>query len=554
MNSTPRHKPTVVIGLVGSQLDKGSAPARWERWRPTVGICQQPDLLIERLELLYQASDRGLAERVRDDVVQVSPQTRVVLREFPLGDPWDFEEVFGALHDFSRAYDFQEREEEYLLHITTGTHVAQICMFLLAESRHIPARLLQSSPKGQRGAMKGVGGWRVIDLDLSRYDRLASRFVREQGEATTLLKGGIATRNAAFNRLIDELELVARRSREPILLTGPTGAGKTQLARRIYDLKVRQHQLGGDYVVVNCATLRGDGAMSALFGHRRGAYTGAAEGRAGLLKSADQGLVFLDEIAELGLDEQAMLLRALETRRFLPLGADAEVESDFQLIAGTNADLVERVERGLFRADLLARINLWSFELPGLAERREDIEPNLDYELQRYAERQGERVRLNREARERFLGFALSEAAVWRANFRDLSAAVVRMATLASGGVVTEEVVEGELRRLSRQWQRAGGAGASPRSGGDSGGSGGLAELGLEALDDFDAVQLRHVIAVCRRSASLSEAGRTLFAVSRARRRSRNDADRLRKYLKKFELDWESIGGGCLVAPVRGGD
>ena len=139
--------------------------------------------------------------------------------------------------------------------------------------------------------------------------------------------------------------------------------------------------------------------MSALFGHRKGAFTGAAADRPGLLRAADKGVLFLDEIGELGLDEQAMILRAIEEKTFLPVGADKEVASDFQLIAGTNRDLGEAVAAGRFRDDLFARLNLWTFALPALRDRREDIEPNLDYELDRFAEREGSRVSFNSEAR-----------------------------------------------------------------------------------------------------------------------------------------------------------
>jgi transcriptional regulatory protein RtcR len=92
-------------------------------------------------------------------------------------------------------------------------------------------------------------------------------------------------------------------------------------------------------------------------------------------------MLFLDEIGELGLDEQAMLLRAVEEKVFYPLGSDTPVKSNFQLICGTNRNLQEQVENGNFREDLLTRIHLWTFKLPGLAERKEDIEPNLEYEL-----------------------------------------------------------------------------------------------------------------------------------------------------------------------------
>ena len=173
-----------------------------------------------------------------------------------------------------------------------------------------------------------------------------------------MLKSGIPPRNDAFNRLIEQIEHVAANAVDPLLLTGPTGAGKSHLARRVYELKKHRRQVSGGFVEVNCATLRGDAAMSALFGHRKGAFTGATTDRPGLLRAADGGILFLDEIGELGPDEQAMLLRALEEKRFLPLGADSEATSDFQLISGTNRDLGASVDAGEFREDLLARINL----------------------------------------------------------------------------------------------------------------------------------------------------------------------------------------------------
>jgi len=128
-----------------------------------------------------------------------------------------------------------------------------------------------------------------------------------------------------------------------------------------------------------------------------------------------------------------MLLRAIEDKRFQPVGSDDSVDSDFQLVAGTNRDLQLAVAEGRFREDLLARINLWTFCLPGLADRREDIEPNLQYELDLYATRTGTRVSMNKEAHQRFVDFAMDPSSLWSANFRDLNAAVTRMATLAFG-------------------------------------------------------------------------------------------------------------------------
>src|SRR5215475_2649813 len=413
-------RSTAVIGLLGATLDLGKHPDRWQTWRPTVSLCRQPDLIVHRFEVLHGKRDLSLSKTVKSDVQTVSPETEVRLRQVEFGDPWDFEEVYETLFQFARGYTFDTDSEDYLIHITTGTHVAQICLFLMVESRYMPGRLLQASPDRDRSA---PGTVKIIDLDLSKYDRIASRFRQEQREGVSYLKGGIETRNAAFNRLIERIEQVAISTRDPLLLMGPTGAGKSLLARRIYELKKTRRSIEGSFVDVNCATIRGDAAMSALFGHVKGAFTGAQKDRAGLLRAADRGVLFLDEIGSLGVDEQAMLLRALEEKVFFPLGGRREVKSDFQLVAGTNSDLSVAVSEGRFREDLLARINLWTFRLPGLRQRIEDIEPNLQYELEQYAAREGKRITFSREARARFLRFAASQEASWTGNFRDLNGA-----------------------------------------------------------------------------------------------------------------------------------
>ena len=529
-------KPKVVIGMLGANLDKGRTAKRWDHWRPSVAVCQHEDLIVDRFELLHAPALGELAELVTADLARVSPETVVRSVPLPIADPWDFEEVYGRLLDFARGYAFAPDREDYLVHITTGTHVIQICMFLLTESRELPARLLQTSPP-RSADRSGPGTFAIIDLDLSRYDRLAARFEKEQRDAQSVLKSGIETRNAAYNRLIARIEQVAVASRAPMLFTGPTGAGKSLLARRVFALKKARRQISGELCEVNCATLRGDGAMSALFGHHKGAFTGAVEARAGLLRRAHGGVLFLDEIGELGADEQAMLLRAIEEKAFLPLGSDREVQSDFLLLAGTNRDLGVDVGRGRFREDLYARINLWTFRLPGLAERVEDIDPNLDFELDAATRAAGVRVTISREARARFLRFATSREATWRGNFRDLNAAVTRMATLAPGGRITTEIVDEEIDRLRAIWHRGE---AAPDDARDV-----ISEvLGPERaaeVDPFDRVQLAEVLRVCRASRSLSDAGRALYAVSRTKKSSSNDADRLRKYLARFGLDWKEL-------------
>ncbi len=523
----------VVIGLAGTVLDmRGSRANRWKRWRPSIGVCQQTDFSVDRFELLHDREYNRFAHRIASDIRETSDHTDVVLHSHEVDDPWDFETMYSALLDFSLNYPFDTENENYFLHITTGTHVAQICWFLLCEAGYIPAKLLQSSPTPDEGP---EGRIQTIDLDLSKYDKLASRFERHQSDNISFLKSGIETKNRAFNQMIDQIEHVATRSEAPMLITGPTGAGKSQIANRIYQLKKQKGLLQGEFVNVNCATLRGEHAMSTLFGHTKGAFTGAQNARKGLLSQANGGLLFLDEIGELGLDEQAMLLHALEEKCFYPMGSDKTIDSAFQLIAGTNRQLQQRIDDGLFREDLLARIDLWSYQLPGLAERREDIEPNIDYELQQLERKQNHKVSMNKAARARYLDFALSPSARWKGNFRDLNASMVRMATLAKGGRINEDNVTAEIQQLQARWQTTDKANTKihlPDY---------IADEQLQDIDLFDQHQLAFVIGICQQCHTLSEAGRRLYNRSRELKASTNDGHRLRQYLAKFELTFDQI-------------
>lgn len=524
----------VVIGFLGTVLDRRGKEKRWENWRPSVAVCQHEDLLVERFHLLCSHRDAALAEVVKADIGSVSPETSVIIDYIEFKNPWDFEEVFAGLLDYSRHFSFSE-DEEYLLHITTGTHVTQICLFLLTEAGFFRGKLLQTGPGRQNSP---PGSYEIIDLDLSRYDSIAKRFAVQTKDDISFLKSGIKTRNRHFNELIAEVEKVTLRSDMPIMLSGPTGAGKSRLARQIYELRRQRSMIKGRFVEVNCATLRGDMAMSVLFGHKKGAYTGATESREGLLKAADGGILFLDEIGELGLDEQAMLLRAVEEKVYLPVGSDKEVRSDFQLITGTNRNLRHECQAGRFRQDLLARIKFWEFTIPGLRERPEDIDPNIDYELQQHSKKLGKPVSFSSEARQEFVSFAVSNEAVWTANFRDLNSSLARMLTLSEGNRIGRENVQTEMTRLRKEWSIESRFATNDEK---------LCQKlmtveQLSKIDLFDRLQLEKVLEICRRCDSMAEAGRQLFSNSSQKKQSTNDSDRLRKYLQRFGISWKMIG------------
>ncbi|MDN5566919.1 MAG: RNA repair transcriptional activator RtcR [Psychrobacter sp.] len=567
MNSDLNNK-TAVIGFLGTTLDNGFNDKRWQRWRPTVSLGLHDELLVDELHILYSKRDKRLFKIIKNDVAQVSPQTKVIGHHVSLSSPWDFADVYAELYDFAAVFDFQDNTD-YLLHLTTGTHVAQICWFLLVEAGFIPADLIQTSPCPRPDQADPQGRYQVIDLDVSRYDGLRERFEAEKQQHWQTLQANLVTQNAAYQKLISDIEKVATRSAAPILLMGATGAGKSQLAGQIYALKkAKASSTQGkntleQFIEVNCATLRGDTAMSVLFGHVKGAFTGAATSRDGLLKSADGGLLFLDEIGELGLDEQAMLLTALEEQRFYPLGSDKPISVSFQLMAGTNKDLRQAVANGEFRADLFARLNTWTFFLPSLKDRLEDLPANIDYELARLGSEQQQHYRFTPEARQLYESFAMSADATWQGNFRDLTASMIRLTTLAESKVIRNDDVQAEIERLTHLWELPDSSNGSNSLNGGNGRTKNSPDTTLDSetieqgshnilrkyldeeilttIDPFDAVQLAYVIEVCIRHKNQAAAGRYLYANSRDKLKSPNDSDRLRKYLLKFGLRFDEL-------------
>ena len=492
--------------MVGSLLDQGDMPDRWERWRPTVDLFRHDDFLVARFELLHLPRDWSLAGRVATDIAQrVTRDAASSSRPIEIGDPWDFEQVYGALHDFARAYAFAPDREDYLVHVTTGTHVVQICLFLLTESRHIPARLVQASPRRRRRGASGT--LTIIDLDLSKYDRLASRFVREQREGLSFLKSGIDTRNAAFNRLMEQIERSPSRRDAPILLTGPTGAGKSRLARRIYELKRSRRLVSGELrraQLRDAARRRRDvGALRASPRrvHRRAAGSpgaaarrrqGAAVPRRG--RRARRRRTGDAAARARGEDVPAARRRPRSAQR-LPARSPARTAiSAAPWPRAASATICSRAStsgrsicRGSPRgAKTSSRTSTTSSNASA------PIEPACAIQRSR-ATRAISPSRCSARAR-------------WPGNFRDLNASIVRMATLADGGRITERGGRRRDRAAAPRWsgggerRRIADRRARPRT-------------GARRLDRFDRVQLEDVRVCSACQTLLSEAGRLLFSV-----------------------------------------
>jgi formate hydrogenlyase transcriptional activator len=232
----------------------------------------------------------------------------------------------------------------------------------------------------------------------------------------------------AFQACVSQAQAVARTACT-VLVTGETGTGKELMARAIHELSPRR---GKPLIRVNCAALPGGLIESELFGHERGAFTGADQRRAGRFELAHGGTLFLDEVGELPLESQAKLLRVLEDGEVDRLGSTRPVSVDVRIIAATNKDLVAAVREGHFRADLYYRLNVFPIRLPSLRERRDDI-PALARHLLRIAGAKTNRsgLSLDRESMERLLTHP------WPGNIREMQNVIERAAILARSSVVS---------------------------------------------------------------------------------------------------------------------
>ena len=222
--------------------------------------------------------------------------------------------------------------------------------------------------------------------------------------------------------LLTLAERIAK-SEIPVLLEGPTGTGKEVFARFVHRMSKRAK---GPFVAVNCAAMPEAMLEGLLFGHRKGAFTGASDAREGLFRAADGGTLLLDEIGELPLALQAKLLRALQEGEVLPLGATKPIKVDVRIVACTNRTLACEVEAGRFREDLLYRINVFPLELAALRDRRGDIAPLAFGMLLRHACRSGQPQWLTEQA------LALLATHNWPGNVRELEN-VIRRAILLAG-------------------------------------------------------------------------------------------------------------------------
>lgn len=529
-------KSVNLIGFLGFQHD---VPRKNGVFRPSVALCMQPGFSVKTFYLLYSEGHEKLLQNTQDAIAVVSPDTVVEPVKLEFEDPFDPMCTFSVLHALCQRLP---QEEDYLISLSTGTHVQTYAFLKLIEARFIRAKLIQVFCRGKEtlpeGAPSLVGQSRIIDLELAKYDDYHTLMQNREEAAAHFLKRGIVTVDPVYNQTIKELEFISQKSRAAILLEGETGTGKSELAKQIYALKRQRGVVEGEFISLNCATLNAEQAQSTLFGHVKGAFTGAMSAREGLLRRAHGGVLFLDEINSMPVSVQGMLLLALETGVFYPMGSDKPQKSNFALICGTNESLSDCVRRGEFRQDLLSRLDLWHFVLPPLRERKGDIAPNLEFELTKWSNTNRRSARINREAKKAYLDFAMSKEATWQRNFRDLSGSVERMCTL-SEGVVTLNCVNAEIARLSRAWGMSEVNEEEKKTSDAVRCATSLLDEAFNALSLIEKAELITTLNACLNASNATDAARVLY--NKAGALPVNPTSRLANMLKRYDLDFSRI-------------
>ena len=310
------------------------------------------------------------------------------------------------------------------------------CMIMKKDGSWLPAVKNASVLRGDDGEPLGVVET-IMDIgELDRLEQKVESLSRQLDEKGVFQ--GIVGESPLMQKVFDVVEKAAR-SDAPVIVYGESGTGKELVARAIHSLGPRKD---GPFVHFNCAALNESLLESELFGHVKGAFTGAVRHKIGRFEAADGGDIFLDEIGDVPLSIQAKLLRVLEIKQFERVGDHRSISVDARVITATNKDLEELVSRQLFRDDLFFRINVIPIHLPPLRDRKDDIPLLVDSFMRQLNERTGKSVKgLSRDAMDRFLRHC------WPGNVRELRSALEYAFVVAEGALLEEEDLPAQLLR-----------------------------------------------------------------------------------------------------------
>ena len=277
----------------------------------------------------------------------------------------------------------------------------------------------------------------TVGAGIKRRRKEEERRTLRRAMSQAVDRGAIVGRSDVMQEVFRLVEQVAP-ARSTVLITGESGTGKELIAKAIHEASTRA---GKPFVTVNSSNIPSELLESELFGHTRGAFTGAVAAKKGLFEVADGGSIFLDEIGDIPPETQVRLLRVIQEREFTPLGDTTPRRVDVRIIAATNIDLKEAVKQGTFREDLYYRLAVVPIELPPLRDRREDILPLAQHFIEKYNDENARTV--SQQIAPEVL--ALLEAYSWPGNVRELENAVERAVVIAPGNEITRECLRPEI-------------------------------------------------------------------------------------------------------------
>lgn len=385
--------------------------------------------------LLSTPATQSITTQVRDELSKLSPETEVDIRDVPLSDPTDYRAILSYLRKHLRAILEQHPHASYSVAVASGTPQMHAAWVLLVASGEIPAQLLHVRPP--RFVTKDRPPVSEVDLTADEFPSVRAPVLGVESELVdaapdvdmAVRRLGIVGDHPSIKAAIEVAAALAA-SDAPILIRGETGTGKELIARLLHELSGRP---SGQFVAVNCAAIPEDLAESILFGHSKGAFTGAVRDQHGKFDQAHDGTLFLDELAELPLPAQAKLLRVLQDGIVEPVGAEKPHEVDVRVVAATNCDVAKAIRDGDFREDLYYRLNVGEIVLPPLRERRSDI-PKLALLVL-------DRVNATMRTPKRLSQGALARLQIhaWPGNVRDLENVIERSVRLCRTAVLDAE-------------------------------------------------------------------------------------------------------------------
>jgi len=349
-----------------------------------------------------------------------------------LNSPIDYNEIYKKVVDTLGAQGLPTKDVELTFHLSPGTPAMSVNWILLSRTR-FPARLIQTS-RGQ--------GAQTVDMPQQLADAFRPSYFEGKGELAVHLRESEQRFNAMVYESARMHEVMAQAHKlakfgVPVLIHGETGTGKDMLAQVIH---AQSRCASGPFVPVNCGTLTSEMANSELFGHVKGAFTGAVEDRAGCFERADGGTLFLDEIAELPLEIQVRLLRVLADGMVTRLGGTQAKKVTVRIVAASHRNLAVEVAKNRFREDLYYRLAVGQVSLPPLRERGDDVAVLARHFIEKF-NRDDE---LNPAAEQRVLGddaLALLQSHSWPGNVRELYHTIVRLSIRADDSAIGSDDV-----------------------------------------------------------------------------------------------------------------